>query len=346
MAEVPTYQVRARAPLRIDLAGGGTDVVPFAAARGGVALAAAVSLSVHVEIQLGGRTIRLRAEDRDQHATLGNPSAIAYDGRLDRPKAALNMLPVTGGLEILTRSDAPSGSGLGARGALNVALLAALAQCRNQTFDATELADLAFQLEKGELDHPLATRQDPYIAALGGVHELRFGAETVAARHLPLDDQVLAELRVHLVVAHFGRSYPADAAARRVFDAHAQGDAGVADALIGLRDLVEPVRAALEVGDWRRLGELFDESARHHGALDPAWCAPPTSSSIQAARAAGAWGVKPAGPRPGAALVILGPSERRDAIAAAVHSCGGGVLDCQVGMAPGVTVWREEVAEA
>lgn len=346
MAEVPTYQVRARAPLRIDLAGGGTDVAPFAAAGGGAALAAAVSLSVQVEIHLGGRTIRLREEDRDQHATVGTPSAIVYDGRLDRPKAALNMLPVTGGLEILTRSDAPPGSGLGARGALNIALLAALAHSRNQAFDATELAELAFQLEVDELRHPLAGRQDAYIAALGGIHELRFGAETVTARRLPLDDHALAELRVHLVVAHLGRSYPVDAAARRVWDAHAGGDAAVTDALMGLRDLVGPVRAALEAGEWRRLGELFDQSARHYGALDPLWSAPPTSSLIQAARAAGAWGVKPAGPRPGAALVILGPPERSEGIAAAVRACGGGVLDCQVGLAPGVTVWREEVGEA
>lgn len=341
--EAPPYKVCARAPLRVDLAGGGTDVAPFAAKHGGAAVAAAISRSVHVEVRLGGGTIRLRAEDRERHVTVPQSAAITYDGNLDALKAALNMLPVTGGIEILTRSDAPPGAGLGERGALNVALLAALAHCRNQAYDATELAELAFQLEMEELRR-LGGRQDPYIAALGGVHQLSFGEEAVGARALSLDQQRLADLGAHLLVVYQGRAYAGESATRRLREACAAGAPEVLNALAGLRDLVPPVVAALEAGDWRRLGGLFGEAARHHACLDPIWSSPPTRSLVDAARGAGAWGVKPSGPRPGASLVILGPTDRRPAIADAVRAKDGVVLDGEVG-SQGVTVWREDLPE-
>jgi D-glycero-alpha-D-manno-heptose-7-phosphate kinase len=337
------YKVCARAPLRLDLAGGGSDVPFFAAGKGGAVVAAALGLSVHVEIHLGGRTIRLRAEDRERHVTLGSPAELTYDGILDPPKAALNMLPVTGGIEILTRSDAPPGAGLGERAALNVALLAALSSCRKETYDATELAEMAFQLEAGELRRP-AGRADPYIAALGGVHHLAFSADAVAARDLGVDASRLAELGAHLAIVYQGRAYSAESASRRAMDAIAAEEPAVMDALAGLRDLAGPMAQALEAGDWRRAGDLFEDADRFHGVLDPIWSSPPTRALAEAARRAGAWGIKPAGPRAGASLAVLAPRERHAAVVEAAQSAGGVVLEST--LAPrGVLVWREDLPE-
>ena len=344
MLEAPPYQVCARAPLRVDLAGGGTDVPLFAANYGGAAVGAAISLSVHVEVRLGGGTIRLRSEDRDRRVTVPQPSAITYDGNLDAPKAALNMLPVTGGIEILTRSDAPPGAGLGERGALDVAVLAALAHCRNEAYEATELAELAFHLETEELRRP-SGRQDPYLAALGGVQSLEVGAATVGARAVSLDADRLAECGAHLVLVYLGRPYAAESAARRIWDAVAAGQSEVVAALVGLRDLVAPVVESWELGDWRRAGRLFEAATRHYAVLDPIWSAPFTTSLVAALRGAGAWGIKPAGPRAGASLLVLGPRDRRAQIASAAQAHGAVVLDCTIAT-QGVSVWRESLPEA
>jgi len=328
----------------VDLAGGGSDVPAFAAGQGGAAVAAALELSAHVEIRLGGKTIRLRAEDRERHVTVGSPADLRYDGDLDPPKAALNMLPVTGGIEILTRSDAPPGAGLGERAALNLALLAALSDCRKETYDATELAEMAFQLETGELRRP-AGREDPYIAALGGVHHLTFGADAVTARDLSLDAARLADLGAHLAVAYQGRAYAAESATRKAMDGIAAAEPAVLDALAGLRDLAAPMAEALEAGDWRRAGNLFQEADPFHRVLDPVWSSPPTRALVEAARDAGAWGIKPAGPRAGASLAVLAPRERHEAVVAAVRSAGGVVLASA--LAPrGVLVWREDLPES
>jgi D-glycero-alpha-D-manno-heptose-7-phosphate kinase len=328
----------------VDLAGGGTDLPLFAAKHGGAAVAAAISLSVHVEVRLGGNTIRLRSEDRDRRVTVAQPSAITYDGNLDAPKAALNMLPVTGGIEVLTRSDAPPGAGLGERGALDVAVLGALAHCRNEAYDATELAELAFHLEAEELQR-LSSRQDPFIAALGGVQALEMGADRVEARAVALDPGTIAEGGAHLLVVYLGRPYAAESAARRVWEAVAAGQADVVDALAGLRDLVAPMVESWELGDWRRAGRLFEDASRHYAVLDPIWSAPPTGSLVAAIREAGAWGVKPAGPRAGASLLVLGPQDRRGEIASAAKANGGVVLDCTLAT-QGVSVWREDLPEA
>ncbi|MBI2072046.1 MAG: hypothetical protein HYT81_03230 [Gemmatimonadetes bacterium] len=344
MPEAPPYRICARTPLRVDLAGGGTDVALFAAKHGGAAVGAAISLSVHVEVRLGGGTIRLRSEDRDRRVTVAQASAMAYDGTLDAPKAALNMLPVTGGIEILTRSNAPPGAGLGERGALDVAVLAALAHCRNEVYDATEFAELAFHLETRERRR-LSGRQDPYTAALGGVQALEVGADVVAVRAVSLEAGRLAECGAHLLLVYLGRAYAAEAAARRVWDAVAAGQTGVVEALVGLRDLVAPVVESWELGDWRRAGRLFQDATRHYVVLDPIWSAPPTQRLVAALRDAGAWGVKPAGPRPGASLLVLGPVDRRARIASAAQAHGGVVLDCAIGT-EGVSVWREDLPEA
>jgi D-glycero-alpha-D-manno-heptose-7-phosphate kinase len=344
MPQAPPYCVCARAPLRVDLAGGGTDVPLFAAKHGGAAVGAAISLGVHVEVRLGGSRIRLRSEDRDRRVTVPQPSAITYDGNLDAQKAALNMLPVTGGIEILTRSDAPAGAGLGERGALDVAVLGALANCRNERYDSGELADLAFQLETQELRRS-SGRQDPLVSALGGVQMLEVGAAGVRSRTVPLDPERLAEGSAHLVVVCLGRTYGAASAAQRVWEAVAGDEADVVEAMTGLRDLVAPMVDSWQQGDWRRAGGLLDDAGRHYPVLDPIWSAPPTARLVAAIRDAGAWGVKPAGPRAGASLLAMAPPDSRSKIASAAQANGGVVLDCAI-TTEGVSVWREDLLEA
>lgn len=311
--------VRARAPLRIDL-GGGID-------PDGAVVVAAVSLAVHVDVLLGGRTIRLRAEDRDQHVTLSSPSAITYDGRLDRPKAALNMLPVTGGIEMLTRVDAPDDAGLGVPGALNVALLAALALCRQERYDAAQLADLAWTLETTELKLPL-DREDPHVSAFGGVHLVTRREGGIEARAVGASADQLADLAAHLIVAFLGRAYVSGRGA-------GPGESRVAGA-----DLATPVAAALEAADWRRLGQLFDENWHQQQRLDPLLTAPPTRAIEEAVRAAGAWGLKATTARSGGSLLVLCDPRARSQVAAALRDRGAVLLPCAFDQA-GVKSWIE-----
>jgi D-glycero-alpha-D-manno-heptose-7-phosphate kinase len=311
--------VRARAPLRIDL-GGGID-------PDGAMVVAAISLAVHVEVLLGGRTIRLRAEDRDQRVTLSSPSSITYDGRLDRPKAALNMLPVTGGIEMLTRVDAPDDSGLGVPGALNVALVAALALCRQERYNAAELAELAWTLETTELKRPL-DREDTYVPAFGGVHLVTRREGRVEGRAVDVTADRLADLAAHLIVAYLGRGYVSGTGT-------GNREARVADS-----GLATSVATALGAGDWRRLGQVFDEHWHRQQRLDPLLSAPPTRAIVETARAAGAWGLKATTARSGGSLLVLCDPRARSQVVAALRDRGAVLLPCAFDPA-GATSWTE-----
>lgn len=330
--------VHARAPTRIDWAGGWTDVPLYAEAKGGAVLNAAIDLYVHVDFVLGEDKIRLRAEDLDERVTLDSSGAITYDGKLDLHKAALNMFPVTGGIEILSRSDAPAGSGLGASGALDVALVAGLARCREETYDAAELAEVGFTLEAVELKLA-GGRQDQYAAALGGFHSYRFGDATVEARRLDVSDAAAADLARHMVLAYTGRSHFSSATHDRVWARYTANEREVTDALDTLSQLPERAAAAVEQQDWRELANVIDENWRQQQRLDATITTPHIRSLEAASRAAGAWGLKATGAGAGGCVVLLAPPDARAAVVAALEAHGARILDVAFA-AEGAVVWE------
>ncbi len=317
--------IRVRAPMRIDFAGGWTDVPTFAGREGGRVVNAAVTLRVHVDVVRGGSTIRLRAEDLKEHVTLASSRDITYDRKLDLHKAALNMLPVTGGVEILSRSDAPAGSGLGASGALDVALAAGLARCREEDYTPAELAEFGFFLEAEELKL-LGGRQDQYAAALGGFHELAFAEGDVAARPLALDATAGEDLAQHLVLVYTGESHFSSRTHEHVWSAYAAGEDGVVHALREIRGLAGDAAAAIEAGGWRALAGVMDANWRAQQRLHASISTPAVRRIEAAARTAGAWGMKATGAGAGGCMAILGPAGGRRKVEDAVTVAGGRVL--------------------
>jgi len=332
--------VHVRAPLRIDFAGGWTDVPTFCALHGGAVLNGAISLSVRAEFFLGGNRIRLNAEDLGERISLESSGLIKYGGKLDLHKAALNMLPVTGGIEILTRSDAPGGSGLGASGALDVALVAGLARCRQDEYAPEELAEFGYQLEALELKL-LGGRQDQYAAALGGFHEFGFAGQGVEIRRLGVGAEAAADLARHTLLIYTGHSHFSSQTHARVWDGFSAGEPEVIDALHTMRDLVAPAAKALESGDWERLAGFVAENWRQQQRLDATISTERTRAIEAAGMSAGAWGLKATGAGAGGCLVMLLPADERADAANAVTRAGGRVLDMEYSSA-GVEVWEEE----
>jgi D-glycero-alpha-D-manno-heptose-7-phosphate kinase len=308
----------ARAPLRIDFAGGWTDVPVFAEAENGAVVNAAIARYANVEAILGDKRIRLHALDRDQRITLPSSRAIRYDGSLDAHKAALNMLPVTGGIEVFTNSDAPAGAGLGASAALAVAMLAVLARGRSEQYEAEELAEFGFMLEAGEL-RMLSGRQDQCAAAGGGFQSLRFDRDGVQAHRVVLDADGVRALEDHMLLLYTGTSHVSRATHERVWAAYEREDLEVTDALRCMRALVPEAESALTAGDWRTLATVIDENWRQQQRLDGTIATERTRVIEGAVRDAGAWGLKATGAGGGGCLVVLVPPDKRDAVARAAE---------------------------
>lgn len=330
-------RVSSRAPVRIDLAGGWSDVPEFAEQHGGRVVNAAIGLYAHVECVVGGGRIRLIAEDIDERASFASPAELTYDGRLDLHKAALNMFPVSGGVEVVSRSDVPAGSGLGASGALDVALVRALIAARGEEYGAPEVAEFAYLLEASELGL-LGGRQDQYAAALGGLTAYTFAEGSPAIESLDLPDAMIRDLRQHLMIAYTGQTHFSSGTHARVWESFRTDDGTVSTAIARMRDLVDPVVDSLRNGDWRMLADCIHENWVQQQKLDETIATDRTDKVERVARGAGAWAVKATGAGAGGCVLIAGPPLAMADVASAVEAVGAHVLQWEFDL-DGVSSW-------
>jgi D-glycero-alpha-D-manno-heptose-7-phosphate kinase len=308
--------VQAAAPVRLDLAGGWTDVPPYSVRVGGVVVSATVQLYAHAEVRPGGSCFRLVAQDLGQEIEVQDASMIPSRGALPLLAAGLRMLPV-GPCTLITRSDAPHGSGLGSSGALDVALVTALSHVRGERPDRRRIAELACHLEAAEAGIS-GGKQDQFAAAFGGFLRLEFRDPTVAVEQVTVGSDVAAELERRMLLCYTGASRFSGATIDRVMQAYERGDPAIAGALDGLRGAAERLPEALKAGDLTRIGELLSRNWRHQQALDPAMCTPLMSRLERAMIDAGALGGKAAGSGAGGSMFfLLGGADLRPATDAA-----------------------------
>jgi D-glycero-alpha-D-manno-heptose-7-phosphate kinase len=306
--------VRAAAPVRLDLAGGWTDVPPYSVRVGGVVVTAAVELFAYAEVTPRAGGYHLVAEDLNQEVELADAADLA-SGDMPLLRAGLRMLP-PGPCTLVTRADAPPGSGLGSSGAMDVALVAALAATRGESPDRRSIADLAWRLEGVEAGIP-GGRQDQFAAAYGGFLRLTFRDPDATVEPLTLDADTADALARRMLLCYTGASRFSGATIGRVMAAYERGDGSVAGALDGIRGVAETMPSALLAGDLARVGTLLSANWRLQQALDPGMCTPEMARLERAMVEAGALGGKAAGSGAGGSMFFLGPDDLAPAIAAA-----------------------------
>src|SRR3989442_1844344 len=320
--DLPTA-FRATAPLRLDFAGGWTDVPPFSAREGGVVVNGAIALRAHVELHLGGKLLALGSEEMGETLECANSGGLLPHGKLPLVTAALRRFPVLGGFTLTTRCDAPPGSGLGSSGALGVALVGALARARQETASGPDVADHAWQVGTIEAGLP-GGEQDQYAAALGGFHRLSFRDPDVGVEPVTLDPAFAAALERQTLICYTNKSRVSGDTISRVMGAYERGDRKVTGALHGLNDTGNAMAEALRAADLARVGALLSENWKHQQALDPGMRTAEMAQLEAAATQAGALGGKAAGAGAGGRLFfVMRRVARAAATAATACGCGG-----------------------
>jgi len=323
------------APLRLDLAGGWTDVPPFSAMEGGLVVNIALGLYAHATVETGGQGLVLVSEDLLEEVRLGSPTELDPKGQLRLVQSALLRFPVSPCM-VTTRSEAPAGSGLGSSGALGVALVSALLKARSESMEREELAHEAWEVEAVEAG-VAGGKQDQYAAALGGCRLLRFNDPEVETASLELDDGLIDHLQRHLVLCYTGTSRVSGDTIRRVMDAYERGDAGVVNALRGLKEIASRMVEALRTGKSEEIGALLSANWEHQRALDPQMQTPAMSRLEHAMQQAGVHGGKAAGAGAGGCMFFLAG---RDPVAAANSARGAGAQVLPVTLVKeGVRAW-------
>ena len=333
--DVPTI-FHAAAPVRLDFAGGWTDVPPFSAREGGLVVNAAIELMAHAELRLGGSRIRLVAEDLGEVVECANSGGLVPDGRLDLLKAGLRMLPVQAHCTLTTRCDAPPGSGLGSSGAVDVALVAVLTAARGERPTGRDVAEQAWYLETVEAKIP-GGKQDQFAAALGGFQRLTFRDPDVGVEPITLDPAFAAALERHTVLCYTGTSRVSGVTIARVMAAYDRADSTITGALRALKDVAGRMGEALRGADLSRVAKLLADNWTQQQRLDADMCTPDMARLDRAMRDAGALGGKAAGAGAGGSMFFIAGDDP-DALIAAAHAAGATVLPVRWAR-DGVRVW-------
>jgi len=204
--------IRSKAPLRLGLAGGGTDVAPYSDIYGGAILNATISLYAYATIQprTDGKII-IKSIDKKEEYSCKSSAKFKIDGILDLHKSAYNSIVKNFSkkalsFELSTFVDAPAGSGLGTSSTLMVAILGAFAEWLKLPLGEYDIAHLAYEIERIDLGMA-GGKQDQYSATFGGVNFMEFRKnDRVIVNPLRIKERYLAELANNLVLYYTGTS--------------------------------------------------------------------------------------------------------------------------------------------
>ena len=196
---------RSRAPLRIGLAGGGTDVSPYSDEFGGAILNATISHYAHAVIEPNENGIKIQAMDRKEEQQHECNEILQTDGTLDLHKGAFNRIQKDFGIPnknfcLTTYVDAPAGSGLGTSSTLMVAIIGAFTEMLKLPLGEYDIAHYAYEIERKDLQLA-GGKQDQYAATFGGVNFMEFYEDDkVIVNPLRIRNEYLHELENNLVL--------------------------------------------------------------------------------------------------------------------------------------------------
>jgi D-glycero-alpha-D-manno-heptose-7-phosphate kinase len=292
--------ISAKAPTRIDLGGGWTDVPPYCTREGGFVCNVAIDL--YAKVTLSDAPAGARPEKDDKLI-----------------EAALRRSGLTGVHASMT-TDYPVGAGLGGSSAASAAILGALRIWRDVEWDLCDIAEEGRVIEVEDLGIA-GGRQDHYAATHGGALGLRF-TDVVDVNRIALTDAAKQSLERRALIIYTGESRISGDTITAVTDGYLSRDRRVLASLARMRELAELMAAEVASGDIDDLGEMVAEHWEFQRNLHPAIPTPLIDEIIAAARKAGAIGAKALGASGGGCVLILARDEGTRDVRRAVEKLG------------------------
>lgn len=320
---------RSKAPLRIGLAGGGTDVSPYSDQFGGAILNVTISLFAHANIELiSTPQIVLEAADRGESQTFPLQNELPVDGRLDLLKGVYNRIvkdygPVNQGFKLTTFVDAPAGSGLGTSSTLAVAVLGAFCEWLNIAMGDYDMAHYAFEIERNDLGLA-GGKQDQYAATFGGVNFMEFyDNDRVIVNPLRIKPQYLHELENNLLLYFTDTSREsADIIREQVKNVHQKKESSIG-AMHELKEQARMMKEAILKGQLDEFGRILDYGFDQKRKMADNISNPMIEEVYNAAKKAGATGGKISGAGGGGFMIFYCPGNTRFPVIDRLQQFGG-----------------------
>ncbi|MGI9428606.1 MAG: hypothetical protein ACR2NM_08110 [Bythopirellula sp.] len=255
----------ARAPVRLDPAGGGTDAPPFRIEHGGAVVNFAVQRHAFASAQRldPGSGILLYAMDLQEGVAAESVGELGSDNRLEFVKAFVSRLvPAGDSLLLLTETDVPPGSGLGGSGALGVAIVAAIDRAYDRERSPLETAILANDIERNFLGYS-GGDQDSLGAAFGGINFLEYHRGGAMTPHkISISDDTLRTLEYNSLLVYSGAAHVSASIHEDIKRSYALENSPTVKAMIALREQAQTMAKALESGNLTGYASALGESCR------------------------------------------------------------------------------------
>ncbi len=337
--------IRSKAPLRIGLAGGGTDVSPYSDLYGGAILNASISLYASATIEpLNNGKIIFHAVDKGEELVFDATEELDTNCSLGLLTGIYNRIvkdylkkPLS--FRLTTYVDVPSGSGLGTSSTLVVAVIQAFAEWQRLAFGEYDLASLAYNIERVDLKMA-GGKQDQYAATFGGINFMEFYSENkVIVNPLRIKQRYLNELENNLLLYYTSTSRYSS----HIIEAQSQNvikkNEKSIEAMHNLKSQSISMKEALLKGDIDQIGEILD-----YGFMNKKKMADGISNSMidelySSAKAAGSTGGKISGAGGGGFMIFYCPGNTRYAVMDALSKFEGSFKKYSF-VQEGVTSWN------
>ena len=300
-----------RSPLRISLAGGGTDLPVYYREFGGKVINLAIDRYFYV-------FLRTSSEDGVQIAsadfqTYDRIEEDFHFGSLELPRAIFSYFGITRGINLFLASEAPPGTGLGSSSTVAVGLIKALVTAVGLQMTKKELAELASYIEIERLGAPIG-KQDQYAAAFGSINLIEFeaGKTTITPLNLPIDK--IQTLTKSLLLFFTGNQRKANEILTQQSDASRRKSQPVLEALHRVKGMVPQVKTILEKGDMPGLGNFLHQNWLEKKRFAQGVTNDFIDQCYEMALHEGAWGGKITGAGGGGFLLLCCPEARQRAI--------------------------------
>ncbi len=323
--------VRARAPLRLGLGGGGTDLPAYCHTHGGMVLNATIDryAYAHLTLERDG-AIFFKADDLEKEEEL--PCSLDFDIReglcLHRAVYRHMMMEYNSGaalpMTITTTIDVPAGSGLGASSALTVALIEAFVHAMDLPLGPYDIAGLAFDIERRQLGMA-GGYQDQYAAAFGGLNFIEFLPSNagVIVNPLRLRRAALNEFESALVICFSGQSRESAHIIEQQVGGLSSLNEKTVKAMHEIKEHASSMKAQLLSGNIKGMADLLRESWLAKKQTSASVSTGNVEALLNTAMDAGAWAGKVSGAGGGGFIMILTDPERRLNMIRRLNAAGG-----------------------
>jgi D-glycero-alpha-D-manno-heptose-7-phosphate kinase len=312
----------ARAPMRISLGGGGTDLEAYYAAYGGLVISTAINKYFYA-ILTTDESDDLQVISADYRSLFRHSpyNDLFWNGDLALPKAVLHHFGIRRGVNLFVASEVPPGTGLGSSSAAAVTMVRAISTLMEQPMTRQQVAELASYIEINKMGMPIG-KQDQYASAFGGFNTITFSSQGVTVEPLQIAPAVRQTLERRLLLFFTGSSRDSTSILKHQRKSTQDQDDTVLQALHNIKRVASEVQACLEQGDLDEFARLLDYSWQEKRRLAPGLSTGFIDECYDLALQQGAAGGKITGAGGGGFLLLYCEEQAQESVTRALEDRG------------------------